>query len=133
MSKNQNVETVRAIGKGVRLTETAVPAIVALAPEGFDPNKRGAVADLVHTWAGFPNKENRPAVATGGKGSQRPTDYGTGHDTLVRAVKKALSGKKEEKVTLKGVLTGENGGSVTLDMDSDLGKAILKMIQAAQG
>lgn len=131
MSNNTaaNVATVKKIGVGVRLTETAVPAILDSLPEGFDPKARGAVAEAVHAWAC--GDGDRPAVKTGPKGNQKTTDYGRGHDTLVAAVKRALSSAVEKPVTLRAVLSGEGGGSVTIPADHPLYGALVEMIGAA--
>lgn len=125
-----NLSTVKRIGTGVRLTEEAVPAIVASLPKDFDPAKRGAVADAVHAWAC--GDEPRPAVKTGPKGNQRATDYGRGVDTLVSAVKRALSADADKPVVLRATLSGEGGGSVTIPSDHALYAALVDMIRAGQ-
>lgn len=129
MSDSKNIETVKRIGAGVRLTETAVPAIVATLPEGFDPKARGAVAEAVHAWAC--GDGDRPAVKRGPKGAQETTDYGRGHDTLVTAVKRALAGPTVAGV-LRATLSGEGGGSVTIPADHALYAALVEMITASK-
>jgi hypothetical protein len=125
-----NLSTVKRIGTGVRLTEEAVPEILASLPEGFDPSARGAVAEAVHSWAC--GDEERPAVKVGPKGSQRATDYGRGVDTLVAAVKRALSGDTDKPVVLRATLSGEGGGSVTIPNDHALYAALVDLIRAGQ-
>jgi hypothetical protein len=123
-----NITTVKNIGRGVRLTETAVTEIIASLSETFDHKERGAVAEAVHVWACGDGE--RPAVKTGKKGAQVTTDYGTGHDTLVRAVKRALSVGGDKPVALRATLSGEGGGSVTINRDDnpDLYDALVAMI-----
>lgn len=124
-------DAVRTIGKGVRATDECVAEIVASLPDGFDVKARGAVAGAVHLWAaGGDADAKRPAVTTGGKGAQSPTDYGTGVDTLTRAVKRALSATGEKPVTLRAVLSGEGGGSTTIPTDHPLYAAIVALIGA---
>lgn len=124
---SNNVSTVAAIGKGERLTEQAVPAILATLPESFDPKKRGAVAEAVHSWAC--GDSARPAVKRGPKGEQVTTDYGRGHDTLTAAVKRALNdGGTETAVTLRVSLSGEGGGSTTIPSDHALYSVLVEMI-----
>lgn len=125
-----NLATVRKIGAGVRLTETAVPEIVATLPEGFDPKARGAVANAVHQWAC--GDAERPAVKTGPKGDQTATDYGRGVDALVKAVKRALSDGDDKPVTLRATLSGEGGGSTTIPTDHPLYSAIVDLIREGQ-
>lgn len=120
-----NINTVKRIGAGIRLTEAAVPAILASLPKNFDPEKRGAIAEAVHAWAC--GSEARPAVKTGPKGDQKTTDYGRGHDTLVKAVKRALTADVEKEVTLRVTLSGEGGGSVTVATDSPLYPVLLAL------
>lgn len=83
---SSRVASLKSVGKGIRLTKMITDEIVANLPENFDPNKRGAVVALVHAWA-CPDG-NIPAVAT--KGGER-TDYGTGVNTVVTAIKRALA------------------------------------------
>lgn len=91
------VDAIRTIGKGATTTADAVAAILPTVPAGFDVKARGAVAGLVHLWAaGGDADAPRPAVTTGGKGEQVPTLYGTGVDTLTRAVKRALLAASED-------------------------------------
>lgn len=122
-----NVAIVRTIGKGERMTAVAVPEIIATLPEGFDPKVRGAVADAVHAWAC--GDAPRPAVTTGGKGEQTPTDYGQGHATLVKAVKRALATPSNTGTVLRASLSGEGGGSVTIPEDSPLYAALVALIR----
>lgn len=82
------LETVRTIGKGVRMTEVAVPAILATLPDDFDATVRGALTGAVIAWA-CPDG-NVPQQKTGPKGNQTLTDFGRGLNTLVTAVKRAL-------------------------------------------
>lgn len=124
MTTSNNVSTVRAIGKGIRVTDTAVAEIVATLPENFDPKARGAVAAAVHAWAC--GDEAIPAQRTGGKGGPR-TDYGIGADALVSGVKRALS-TGSDKVVLRATLSGEGGGSVTIAADHELYAAIVALI-----
>jgi hypothetical protein len=125
-----NVSTVRSIGAGVRLTETAVPEILASLPVGFDHTARGAIADAVHAWACGDAK--RPAVRTGKAGEQVTTDYGRGHETLVKAVKRALNDGADKPVTLRATLSGEGGGSVTIPTDHALYAALVDLIKSSQ-
>lgn len=119
-----NLQTVKAIGRGIRLTEQAVPQIVAMLPADFDPKARGAVAEIVHVWAcGDRPADQRPAVKTGPKGEQTTTDYGRGHDTLVKAVKRALSEDKPKPIRMAVTLSGEGApatGTVTIDPSDPL-------------
>lgn len=129
MTEN-NILTVQHIGRGVRLSETAVPAILATLPEDFDPKARGAVAEAVHAWAC--GDSPRPAVKRGPKGEQETTDYGRGHDTLVAAVKRALKDDGPKPVVLRATLSGEGGGSVTIPADHALYAVIVEMIRGEQ-
>jgi hypothetical protein len=124
MTTSNNVSTVRAIGKGIRVTDTAVAEIVATLPADFDVKARGAVAAAVHAWAC--GDDVIPAQRTGGKGGPR-TDYGIGADALVSAVKRALS-TKSDAVVLRATLSGEGGGSVTIPTDHPLYAALVKLI-----
>lgn len=126
-----NLSTVTRIGAGVRLTETAVPSILATLPDGFDADKRGAVAAAVVAWA-VPAGEDTPPQRVGAKGNQRATDFGRGVDALVKAVKRALSGEGDKPVTLRATLSGEGGGSVTIAADHDLYAALVAMIRDSQ-
>lgn len=123
-----HLSVVKAIGSALRRTEEAVPAILATAPEGFDPSARGAVAELVHTWAC--GDAERPAVKVGPKGNQRATDYGRGVDALVKAVKAAMASDDPKPVTLRATLSGEGGGSATIPADHPLYAAIVALITA---
>lgn len=126
---SNNLNTVTRIGAGVRLTETAVPQIIAAMPEGFDPKARGALTGLVHSWAC--GDAERPAVTTGPKGNQKATDYGRGVDTLVKAVKRALDADTEKPVVLRATLSGEGGGTVTIEPDHPLYALLVAKIQGA--
>jgi hypothetical protein len=119
-----NIDTVRAIGKGIRVSETAVAEIVASLPESFDSKARGAVAAAVHSWACGDSPV--PAQRTGGKGGPR-TDYGIGADALTSAVKRALA-TSSDAVVLRATLSGEGGGSVTIPTDHALYAELVKLI-----
>jgi len=125
-----NLSTVKRIGAGVRLTESAVPTIVAGLPEGFDPKARGAIANAVHAWAC--GDEERPPVKIGPKGSQRATDYGRGVDTLVTAVKRALAADAPKPVRLAVTHSGDGveSGSVVIPTDHALYPVLVAMIAA---
>lgn len=125
-----HLSTVKRIGAGIRLTDTAVPAIIAALPEGFDPNARGAVANAVHAWAC--GSEERPAVKTGPKGDQKTTDYGRGVDTLVTAVKRALKSDAPKPVRLAVTHSGDGveSGSVVIPTDHALYPVLVAMIAA---
>lgn len=122
-----NLTVTTRIGAGVRLTETAAPAIVATLPDGFDASKRGAVTDAVHAWA--TEGGERPPVKIGPKGAQRATDYGRGVDTLTAAVKRLLAGDADKPVTLRATLSGEGGGSTVIQPEHPLYAALVEMIQ----
>lgn len=127
---SNHLSTVTRIGAGIRLTDTAVPQIIASLPEGFDPKARGAVTDAVHAWA-CGDKE-RPAVKTGPKGSQKSTDYGRGVDTLTTAVKRALAVDVPKPVRLAVTHSGEgvDSGSVVIPTDHALYPILVAMIAA---
>src|SRR5689334_21668361 len=104
-----HINTVQHIRRGARLTETAVPEILASVPETYDWTAKGAVPTAVHAWACGDSK--RPAQKTGPKGAQVTSDYGRGVDTLVTAVKRALKSSDGPKpITLRATLSGEGGG-----------------------
>lgn len=122
-----NLASVRAIGKGARVSEVATAAIVATAPEGFDFKARGAVTGLIHAWAC--GEGERPAVATGGKGEQTPTDYGRGVDALRQTVRRAFAAMVETpdetpvmRVSLKGA------GSAVVPVDSPAYAILLALL-----
>jgi hypothetical protein len=125
-----NLSTVTRIGAGIRLTDTAVPAIIAALPEGFDPKARGAIANAVHAWAC--GDSERPAVKVGPKGDQRATDYGRGVDTLVTAVKRAMMADTPKPVRLAVTHSGDgvDGGSVVIPTDHALYPVLVAMIAA---
>lgn len=126
MTTTNNLNTVKRIGAGVRLTETAVPEIVATLPKGFDAEKRGAVAAAVVAWAIGDGPEEKQM--TGPKGASKPTDFGRGVNTLVKAVKRALNGDTDKPVTLRATLSGEGGGSTTIPTDHPLYAALVALI-----
>lgn len=126
---SNNIETVRTIGRGVRVLEESVSAVIMSLPADFDASKRGAVADAVHAWAC--GEAERPAVKTGPKGNQTTTDYGRGHDTLTKAVKREL-GSGDKPITLRATLSGEGGGSVTIPTDHALYAVLTAMIREGQ-
>lgn len=98
-------DAVRTIGKGAVTTADAVASIVATLPDGFDYKARAAVTTAVHLWAaGGDADAARPAVTTGGKGEQTPTLYGTGVDTLTRAVKRHLSSATDDAESTPAVV-----------------------------
>jgi hypothetical protein len=106
-----NITTVQRIGAGERLSETATVEIVASLPDGFDPGKRGAVAEACHVWAC--GDSERPPVTTGGKGNQKATDYGRGIDNLTKRVKAALAPEKATDylaLVRQAVTTASNKG-----------------------
>lgn len=123
-----NLSVVARIGAGIRLTDTAVPQIIASLPDGFDVKARGALANAVHAWAC--GDAERPAVKTGPKGNQKITDYGRGVDTLVTAVKRALSADAPKPVRLAVTLsgTGVDGGSFVVPTDHPMYDAIRALI-----
>lgn len=126
------IAAARAIGAAERKTDEIVPLIVADLPDGFDASKRGAVAEAVAVWiTGEADAAARPRQRTGGKGEQTTTDYGRGVDTLTRAVKRALKDTDTAPVeaVLRATLSGEGGGTVTVDMSTPLGQALLALIK----
>lgn len=147
MSTNANVEIVRAIGKGERLTETAVEDIVASLPADFDPTARGAIAEAVHQWAHGDNQ--RPAVKKNrrdengqivrkaptkshpsGQPVQDWTDYGQGHKSLTERVKRALATPAAPTVGMRVILTGpDESGSLTVEPGTELWDILAGMIR----
>ena len=123
-----NLSVVTRIGAGVRLTESATADIIATLPADFDPNKRGAVAAAVISWA-VPAGEPTPPQKIGAKGAQRATDFGRGVDALVKSVKRALSADTDKPAVLRATLSGEGGGSVTIPADHPLHDALIALIR----
>lgn len=124
---SNNLNTVKRIGSGIRLTETATAEIVATLPEGFDHTARGAVSGAVIAWAC--GSEEVPPQKIGPKGNQRATDFGRGVDALVKSVKRALSGDTDKPIVLRATLSGEGGGSTVIPTDSPLYAALVAMIR----
>lgn len=120
---------VKSVGAAERKSSEIVAAIIAGLPETFDYKARGAVAELVHVWAAG-SVEDAPAVRKGKAGEQVVTDYGRGHETIVKAVKRALA--KEDDTpktrTLRVVLSGEGGGSTTIPEDHPLYAALVALV-----
>lgn len=110
------IAAVRTVGKGIRVTDTIVSAIVDELPEGFDYKARGAVASLVHVWAC--GDATPPAVKTGPKGEQTTTDYGRGHDTITAAVKRALSTPPAKTESLTVTWIDADGDTHTRKIDT---------------
>lgn len=123
---------VKSVGAAERKSAEVVAAIVASLPETFDYKARGAVAEVVHVWAAG-SVEDAPAVRKGKAGEQVVTDYGRGHETIVKAVKRALTKEDEspKSRTLRVVLSGEGGGSTTVAEDHPLYAALVAMITGA--
>lgn len=113
------IALVRSVGAGIRKTDIARDEIVASLPEGFDYKARGAVASVVHAWAC--GDATPPAVKTGPKGEQTTTDYGRGHDSIVTAVKRALSTPpaKTESLTVTYVDADGKSHAVKITRDDD--------------
>lgn len=128
-NKNLNVEAVRTIGKGERLTAVVAAAIVAAMPEGYDWTARGAVPQAILSWA-CPDG-NAPAQKTGPKGDQTPTDFGRGVDRLRKAVADLVKTAKPKPVKMQVTLSGDDApvtGSVTIPTDSPLYATLVAMI-----
>lgn len=123
---------VKFVGAGERKSSEIVADIVAGLPETFDHTVRGAVAEVVHVWAAG-SVEDAPAVRKGKAGEQVVTDYGRGHETIVKAVKRALvkADDAPKARTLRVVLSGEGGGSTTIPEDHPLYAALVAMITGA--
>lgn len=126
-----NVKTIVSIGAATVKTERVAQQIVVSAPVGYDWAARGAVTAQIHAWAVGADGEV-PAQKTGPKGAQKATNYGRGVDALAKAIRAILSGDDDEPkpAALRATLSGEGGGSITVDMTSDLGIALIALIQA---
>lgn len=109
---------VKSVGAAERKSAEIVADIVAGLPETFDYKARGAVAEIVHVWAAG-SVEAAPAVRRGKAGEQVTTDYGRGHETIVKAVKRALSKSDDtpKPRTLTVSLSGDGGGSTKVAED----------------
>lgn len=117
------IALVRSVGAGIRKTDIAVDEILGAIQaveerEGktFDHKARGAVASLVHVWAC--GDATPPAVKTGAKGNQTATDYGRGHDTIVTAVKRALSTPPAKTESLTVTWIDADGTTHTRKIDA---------------
>lgn len=111
------IALVRSVGAGIRKTDIARNEIVASLPEGFDYKARGAVAALVHAWAC--GDATPPAIKTGPKGNQTTTDYGRGHDSIVTAVKRALSTPPAKVESITVTYIDADGKSHTAKVEKD--------------
>lgn len=120
---------VKSVGAAERKSAEIVADIVAGLPETFDPKARGAVAEVVHIWAAG-SVEDAPAVRRGKSGEQVTTDYGRGHETIVKAVKRALAKQDEtpKARVLRVVLSGEGGGSAVVAEDHPLYAALVALV-----
>lgn len=129
MNENKNVATIRAIGKGERLSVEAATAIVASVPDTYDWTARGAVPSAIIAWSGGADVKQK----TGPVGQQTMTDFGLGVDKLRHAVRKVLNGDKDDDapkpVVLRASLSGEGGGSTTIDPEHPLYNQIVALIQ----
>lgn len=120
---------VKSVGAAERKSAEIVTAIIAGLPEDFDFKARGAVAEIVHVWAAG-SVEDAPAVRKGSKGEQVTTDYGRGHETIVKAVKRALAKDDDtpKARSLRVTLSGEGGGSTTVAEDHPLYAALVALV-----
>lgn len=126
------IATARAIGAGIRKTDTTVAEIVADVPAGFDAAARGAVASFVSTWIN--GDADAPAQKIGPKGDQTTTDYGRGFDTLVRGVKRALADSPTKSERLSVNYTDADGKThtvvVTRESDATLYANLVSLANA---
>lgn len=120
---------VSSIGRAEVKRDKTAADIVATMPEGYDWTARGAVAEAIRTVGGW-DADTCPARKKGPKGAQVTTVFGVGFQALEDAIRKIVKEDKVPTVALRATLSGEGGGSVTVDMDSELGKALLALILA---
>lgn len=128
-NKNFEVEIIRVIGKGERLTDETAAAIVASVADGYDWKARGAVPAAILAWA-CPNGD-APRQKTGPVGDQTPTDFGRGVDRLRKAVAALVKEDKPKPVKMQVTLSGDDApitGTVTIPQDSDLFATLVAMI-----
>lgn len=128
------IANVRTIGKGERLTADVAAEIVAAMPETYDWTKRGAVPAAIHAYSTDNGAVETPKQMSGPEGQQVPTDYGRGVDRLRKAVAALLkeSDDTPKEPVLRATLSGEGGGTVTVEMDSDLGRALIALIKGTE-
>ena len=132
-STNTRAQSVTAIGKGTRLTAEVAAEIVASVPAEYDWSARGAVPKAIDAFVAETGAV--PVKQRGGKGEQTLTDYGRGCDTLRKAVAALVKGDAPKATRLAVTMSGDDApvtGTATTDPESDLGRALIEYLTAAQ-
>lgn len=109
--------------------ETATTVVMHPANLSRDWTVRGAVAAGILAALGMDSHPLPQKV--GPKGQQVETEYGVGFRVLSDAVRALVKETPADKpVTLRAVLSGEGGGSVTIPADHPLYAALVELIGA---
>lgn len=84
------------IGRADERAEAIARAIAANLPEGFDPAARGAIANVIHQWAGGKGQQTvaGPEDADG-KAARVRTPYGKGLDAVAYHLRPLVKGEKK--------------------------------------
>lgn len=127
---NSVAARITRIGKADRDALTIANDVFAATADTYDWSARGAVPKAIDAYVGGFGPV--PAKSKGPKGAQTSTDYGRGVDAVRQHLSKIVKGDAPKTVALRATLSGEGGGSVVVDMDSDLGRALIALIRADQ-
>lgn len=163
MSISKNASTLAAIGKGLRLTEDAAAAVIALVGESYDWTTPTAVADAMNTWVastegrlpartvtrtadGHPVKKDGTRAyrvgevkpdgtkcAKSEQAAQDSTDYGRGYDRVRKAVAAQVRAPKTPTAGIRVVVTAEDGTTRSMAVEAGTELATAILVALTSG
>lgn len=145
---SKNASTLTAVGKGMRLTEDAVKAVIASAGDTFDWTMPTAVADALNAWIkstegrlpartatrtanGHPVKRDGSRAyrvgevmpdgtrcAKSEQAAQDSTDYGRGYDRVRKAVAAQVRTPAKPAAGIRVIITDADGATRSLSVEA---------------
>lgn len=136
MSNNTNPVVSAFVRIGAAEVSTGVHAqnVIDFVGDTYDWTAKSAVATAVAAYVaahGEPGQRTVTVTDENGERKQRATNYGRGFDRVRKAVAAILKGQDdtEKPVVLRVSLSGEGGGTVTIDSDHEFYETLVALIK----
>lgn len=136
MSKNTNpiVSAFTRIGAAEVSTGVHAQSVIDLVGDTYDWTAKSAVATAVAAYVaahGEPGQRTVVVTDENGEKKQRATNYGRGFDRVRKAVTALLAAQDDtpKSVVLRVSLSGEGGGTVTIDPEHEFYASLVALVK----